>query len=223
MLDTKPVPVGGDPVGIWEADSTLIEAYAAPELLAVVKDLTFTGSVSGKLTMDATGSFEADYVVRARVQGALGIIPIVADVTDTTRVSGRYEVVDSVLVLIHGTDPALQDTLGYSVAEDSLWLVEKVPLKEYEDLVGLLAPDAGPPLAVLKMVRTGMPEEPSGTVTTDFDGDGWVNFQDFVLFAQHFGTQSGASGFDSKYDLNGDGRVGFTDFVEFARQFGRKA
>ncbi len=223
MLDVEPAPIGGDPVGIWEADSTSIEAYAAPELLAVVKGLTFSGSVSGKLTMDATGSFEADYVVQATVKGALGIIPIEADVTDTTRVSGRYEVVDSVLVLIHAVDPAFQDTVGYSVVEDSLWLIENVPLKDYEDLVSLLAPDAGLPLAVLKMVRTGTPEEPSGAVTTDFDGDGWVNFQDFVLFAQHFGTQSGASGYDPTYDLNGDGRVGFTDFVEFARQFGRKA
>ena len=223
MLDTKPVPVGGDPVGIWEADSTLIEAYAAPELLAVVKDLTFTGSVSGKLTLDANGSFEADYIVRATVKGTLGIIPIEADVTDTTQASGRYGVVDSALVLINGTDPASQDTIGYSVAEDSLWLVEKVPLKEYEGVVRLVAPNAGLPLAVLKMVRTGMPVEPSGAITADFDGDGRVSFPDFVLFAEHFGTRSGALGYDPKYDLNGDGRVGFTDFVEFARQFGRKA
>ncbi|MDP6777287.1 MAG: dockerin type I domain-containing protein [Candidatus Latescibacteria bacterium] len=223
MLDARPVPVGGDPVGIWEADSTSIQAYAAPELLAAVKNLNFGGSVSGKLTMAGTGSFEADYIVRATVTGSLGIIPIQADVTDTTRLSGRYQVADSALVLIHGTNPVLQDTIGFSVAQDTLLLVEKVPLKDYEDLVGLLAPTAGPPLAVLKLVRTGMPEEPAGTVTTDFDGDGWVNFGDFVLFAQHFGTQSGEAGFETQYDLNADGRVGFTDFVEFAEQFGRKA
>jgi hypothetical protein len=51
---------------------------------------------------------------------------------------------------------------------------------------------------------------PSG----DFDGNGVVDFDDFFLFADHFGTQ------DPVYDLNHSGLVDFDDFFLFADQFG---
>ncbi len=50
--------------------------------------------------------------------------------------------------------------------------------------------------------------------TSDFDRNGKVDFQDFVIFAQGFG------GSDPLLDLNGNGRVDFPDFVIFAGQFG---
>ena len=56
----------------------------------------------------------------------------------------------------------------------------------------------------------------------DFDGDGRVAFDDFVLFASHFGSRAGAANWDPVYDLDRDEEVGFTDFVEFARAFGQK-
>ena len=49
----------------------------------------------------------------------------------------------------------------------------------------------------------------------DFNGDGSVDFTDFIGFARAFNTD------DTTYDLNGDNRVDFTDFIEFARSFGR--
>lgn len=48
---------------------------------------------------------------------------------------------------------------------------------------------------------------------TDFNGDGTVDFADFLLFAQGFRTQ------DITYDLNGDGQVGFGDFLVFAQVY----
>ena len=57
----------------------------------------------------------------------------------------------------------------------------------------------------------------------DFDGNGTVGFSDFVAFAGKFGTSSGDSGYEAKYDLNGDGQVGFADFVAFARFFGQSS
>ena len=52
-------------------------------------------------------------------------------------------------------------------------------------------------------------------LTGDFDGDGSVGFQDFLIFAQGFG------GTDSRFDLDGDGSVGFRDFLVFAQNFGK--
>lgn len=49
----------------------------------------------------------------------------------------------------------------------------------------------------------------------DFNGDNAVDFQDFILFAQAFGSGQ------ALYDLDRDGTVGFGDFLLFARAFGR--
>ena len=56
----------------------------------------------------------------------------------------------------------------------------------------------------------------------DFDGDGEVDFDDFILFARAFGTSSNDEQFDPRYDLDGDGEVGFADFIAFAEKFGQR-
>ena len=48
----------------------------------------------------------------------------------------------------------------------------------------------------------------------DFDGNGRVDFPDFIAFAQAFG-----SGQD-RYDLDGSGHVGFSDFLAFVQVYG---
>ncbi|MGA1198674.1 MAG: chondroitinase-B domain-containing protein, partial [Candidatus Latescibacterota bacterium] len=48
---------------------------------------------------------------------------------------------------------------------------------------------------------------------TDFNGDGKVDFSDFILFARGYQEQ------DEAFDLNADGVVGFGDFLVFARAF----
>jgi len=52
--------------------------------------------------------------------------------------------------------------------------------------------------------------------------DDTVGFNDFFLFADHFGFIEGESGFDPLFDLDGDHRVDFADFFLFADYFGRK-
>ena len=54
----------------------------------------------------------------------------------------------------------------------------------------------------------------------DFNNDCAVDFQDFILLAQHFGSQSGDSRYEAIYDLNDDGRIGFSDFIILAQNFG---
>ena len=54
----------------------------------------------------------------------------------------------------------------------------------------------------------------------DFNGDGEVNFADFIAFARGFGKTDRDADFDARLDLNNNGEVDFQDFVLFARQFG---
>ena len=57
--------------------------------------------------------------------------------------------------------------------------------------------------------------------TPDFNGDGQVDFADFLLFTAQFGLRRGDAGFDARFDLDGDGTIGFGDFLIFGSAFGQ--
>lgn len=57
----------------------------------------------------------------------------------------------------------------------------------------------------------------------DFDGDLRVGFDDFFLFADHFGQRSTSPGWNPLFDLDGSGDIGFDDFFLFADHFGEQA
>ena len=63
---------------------------------------------------------------------------------------------------------------------------------------------------------------PFQAVTSDFDGDGVVNFSDFLAFAGQFGARQGDGRYEAKYDLDSDGAVGFGDFLLFSSSFGKE-
>lgn len=56
-----------------------------------------------------------------------------------------------------------------------------------------------------------------------FNGDMVVDFDDFFLFANHFGMRLGHDGFDPSFDLDQNGVVNLADFFIFADNFGREA
>lgn len=55
---------------------------------------------------------------------------------------------------------------------------------------------------------------------SDFNGDGNVDFTDFLFFADAFGTRDIFSGYFAEADLDGDGQVAFPDFLIFVSDFG---
>ncbi|MDP6042544.1 MAG: cohesin domain-containing protein [Candidatus Latescibacteria bacterium] len=68
----------------------------------------------------------------------------------------------------------------------------------------------------------------NGTITvvaqihmSDFSGDGQINFQDFILFAQHMGGIKGDTRYNARFDLNANDRIDFSDFIQFAQAFGK--
>ena len=60
------------------------------------------------------------------------------------------------------------------------------------------------------------------SVTPDFDGNGIVDFADFLAFAGLFGARQGDGRYDARYDLDGDGAIGFSDFLIFSGSFGKE-
>ncbi len=57
--------------------------------------------------------------------------------------------------------------------------------------------------------------------SSDFNGNGLVDFADFVLFVAGFGYVAGDAKYVPGLDLDSDGRIGFADFVILANSFGR--
>ena len=55
----------------------------------------------------------------------------------------------------------------------------------------------------------------SGQKSSDFDGNGSVGFEDFLIFAIGFRTNN------IQCNIDGDGSVGFADFLLFAFEFGK--
>ena len=62
----------------------------------------------------------------------------------------------------------------------------------------------------------------SQVLTPDFNGDGMVNFADFLQFVGQFGTRQGDGKYEAKYDLDSDGAIGFGDFLIFSSSFGKE-
>lgn len=87
--------------------------------------------------------------------------------------------------------------------------------------VGLQVFDTVSGAHVAGPISTGLPPDAIAFVVpeeaADFNGDGVVDFSDFLLFARAY---SNTGTFDPAFDLNGDGKLNFDDFVVFARDFG---
>ncbi|MYC12663.1 MAG: hypothetical protein F4Y39_02950 [Gemmatimonadetes bacterium] len=75
------------------------------------------------------------------------------------------------------------------------------------------------PLFLLADVNSAASDQ---SVTPDFDGNGIVDFADFLAFAGLFGARQGDGRYDARYDLDGDGAIGFSDFLIFSGSFGKE-
>ncbi len=213
MLDEFPIPAGGDPLGIWEADSLEIDVYTTPTLRAAVSDLVLSGFVGGQISLNAPSSYRFEYVVDVNVALTFLGGPLAVSLKDTVSDAGQFSVSENELIL---TRSGIVDTLGFTVSGDTLSLIQEVSLGDFSTLAASIDPDGGPPLAVLYLRRVQV----AAAGTADFDGDGSVGFSDFLVFAAQFGKTSADAGFDPRFDLNSDGMVGFTDFLAFVSQFG---
>ena len=135
---------------------------------------------------------------------------------------------------IRETDPARGfvfgasgDTIRFSVrAQDPdgdalsfAWSLNGVPVNEAGPSLIVTISGAGADDVVAVVVSSGRNSVErqwtvGKTLKGDFNGDGAVNFADFIAFAGAFGTER------PEFDLDGTGRVDFGDFLIFAAHFG---
>lgn len=236
FLKEKPSPAGGDAVGAWMADSTAMPIWVSAAMLGLVSDPSINGIVSGTLKLDASSdAYEADYVTSTHVKLSIPLLNQSIDSTfvDSVREAGVYSVAGANLILAPAVpegETAVSDTLGFSARDDSLFLIESVTLPaQYAGMLAQFRLEA--PLAILGFAKVDEepappepptdPDPPVSVIAADFNGDGNVDFSDFIAFAQNFGRSDGDENYDAKFDLTGDDRVDFADFIAFAQQFGQ--
>ena len=63
----------------------------------------------------------------------------------------------------------------------------------------------------------------SPVAASDFNKDGTVTFEDFLLFAQRYGTSAGDVLYAPEFDLDNSGQVDLVDFRLFADTIGRSS
>ena len=74
--------------------------------------------------------------------------------------------------------------------------------------------------SAIRQFKMAASQETGFRYVGDLNGDRFVGFADFVLFAQGFGKLKGQVGFVLLADLDQDGQIGFADFIIFVRLFG---
>jgi sugar lactone lactonase YvrE len=114
---------------------------------------------------------------------------------------GRYTTDD-----VPATESSLNDPKGVFVDRSGNLIIADEDNNRIRMVVGIAAPT--------DVFAVSIP-------SADFNGDGSVAFEDFLLFAGVFGLRSIDPPYDSKFDLDSSGEIGFGDFLLFAGQFGK--
>ena len=85
----------------------------------------------------------------------------------------------------------------------------------------VIGADASPFQSNIAIAITGAAGGGTVAKTPDFNGNGKVDFPDFLLFAGAFGKNQNSADFDARLDLDDSGDIGFSDFLQFAQAFGK--
>jgi hypothetical protein len=242
VLPETPTPQGGDIVGSWVAEKVGLNAYVPAALAEAVKPLTVEGEINGTITFGSDGSVQSDYRTETNISAVL-LVTLTVAVLDTSQYTGNYTVASDThaLTITRENEDPLNYT--YTATADSLKIIRPLLLDELlaslpESVRGLamsalsqhVPPDDPIKIVITfaKMKDTGTPPTPPTpptptTLTGDFDGNGAVEFPDFLLFVAQFGKSSSDDGFDARMDLDGNGAVEFPDFLLFVAAFGSKS
>ena len=188
-----------------------------PKVLEQTLHLRYTGNVTGDVTFTRE-NVTADFVAEAAINATF-LLPIAAKAEEEIQTEGPYTVRDNMLSFAG-------HTLVYTATKDSLHLIQLYSLNEalallpdsFKSMVEMASDDmfTDDPIQIrMSFARTGE------QLTGDFDGDGRVGVEDFLLFVDAFGSREGDPAYNEDMDLIPDGIINIPDFLVFANNFGK--
>lgn len=116
-----------------------------------------------------------------------------------------------------------QTSLALDAAEDVDVEVTFAPADTltYSGTLTISSNDPVRPEVTIPLAGIGVPAGFVPALPGDFDNSRLVDFDDFFMFADHFGTNTSSPIWDSLYDMIPNGEIDFDDFFAFADNFGR--
>ena len=207
---------GGDIQGTWRAENTKIQVHI-PKTIQTTLEAESTGTTEGTITF-TEDTMTADFTTKASIRTSfLLTVPIEATAEEKTQKKEKYETKEKTL-----TTESLQYT--YTATNDSLHLVQTFTLNEiftylpghFKEVMTREAMQADP----ITVTRSFAKEK---RIPGDFDNNFVVDFTDFLLFSEAFGTNQTDQAFRETMDLVPDGMINFADFLVFIELFNQSS
>jgi hypothetical protein len=196
------------------ADLARIVIVGGPSEVIVETTIKGDMTIDSNIDLEDTGAvelFSSQFI--QQLAALLGIDP--ARITITGLASG------SVIVSFEIAEPrAGTDEPSATIAFETLKMEIVVGTEAFDSLGGVLAL-ADESTSVLVPVETPL-DSAGNAVLGWFTREGnTVDFDDFFVFADHFGANEGDAGYDSLFDIVPNGSIDFEDFFRFADDFGK--
>lgn len=210
---------GGEVEGTWKVKNGVLKTKI-PTVLEKTLEAVCTGTVNGTIDIK-NNEIVTDITVKAEIQ-VVFLVPKTIEIQaeDTIQLKGEYTVDQGNTLSV----PSSETSFTYTATEDSLHIVRNLTL---DDLVRQLPGYLGE--MAKKETSDIFADEPIQVIMSfakikllgDFDGNNVVDFADFLLFVQTFGTTGADRAFNERMDLVPDGIINFSDFLVFVEQFGK--
>ncbi len=221
------------PEGITMEPSTLTIAPGESKTLQITLTPTQAGTFSGKITLQhgeqSVGALEFPFVNLTIEASQLPTISLIQENLSLGEIEMGRGVTTTFTITNTGTGPLnitdiQSDIAGIALSETQL----TVPPGQSQDITVTFNPPAPGPITGTIDIISNDPEKTSISLTitgsaifvpadprTDFNGSLTVDFYDFLLFSEAFGTAN------ATFDLDGSGTVDFPDFLIFVASFGK--
>ena len=221
------------PEGITMEPSTLTIAPGESKTVQITLTPMQAGTFSGKITLQhgeqSVGTLEIPVLDLTIEASPLPIISLIQENLSLGEIEMGRGITTTFTITNTGTGPLnitdiQSDIVGIALSETQL----TVPPGQSQDITITFNPPAPGPFTGTIDIISNDPEKASISLTitgsaifipadprTDFNGSLTVDFYDFLLFSEAFGTAN------TTFDLDGSGTVDFPDFLIFVASFGK--
>ena len=221
------------PEGITIEPSALTIAPGESKTVQITLTPTLAGTFSGKITFQhgeqSVGTLEIPVLDLTIEAAPIPVISLIQENLNLGEIEMGRDATTTFTITNSGTGPLTitdiqSDLAGIALSETQL----TVPPGQSQNITITFNPTASGPFTGTIDIISDAPEKASISLTitgsaifvpadprTDFNGSNTVDFYDFLLFSEAFGTTN------ATFDLDGSGTVDFPDFLIFVQNFGK--